>query len=131
MVPPPITQQPYPENQFLPIELHEGTLPPPAPPLIRKRIICNYRFIFSGLSQEGIYRLSGVKSKIEMLKELYNQGGTLLFKLFPIVNSRPFTRCLFKLKCVLNSMLISWVDRARREFTKGVDIHKFWQARYA
>ena len=39
-------------------------------------------FIFPGLSQEGIYRLSGVKSKIEMLKELYNQGETF-FQTFP------------------------------------------------
>ncbi|XP_046855110.1 ralA-binding protein 1-like isoform X3 [Xenia sp. Carnegie-2017] len=30
-----------------------------------------------GLSQEGIYRLSGVKSKIEMLKDIYNQGKTV------------------------------------------------------
>ena len=34
--------------------------------------------MFQGLSQEGIYRLSGVKSKIEMLKELYNQGKLII-----------------------------------------------------
>jgi hypothetical protein len=38
--------------------------------------------LIPGLSQEGIYRLSGVKSKIEMLKELYNQGETF-FQTFP------------------------------------------------
>lgn len=41
------------------------------PRIIRECII---QLEDKGLSQEGIYRLSGVKSKIEQLKELYNQG---------------------------------------------------------
>jgi RalA-binding protein 1 len=47
--------------------------------------------IFPGLSQEGIYRLSGVKSKIEQLKELYNQGE-IFFQTFPSLLDRPFKR---------------------------------------
>ena len=45
----------------------------------------------SGLDGEGIYRLSGVKSKVDYLKQLYNEGegmvltmiSTIFVVLFP------------------------------------------------
>ena len=67
----------------------------------------NVCVLSQGLSQEGIYRLSGVKSKIEMLKELYNQGELsslkpVLFLLFTkqiLLEFETASSCVFHLFC--------------------------------
>lgn len=43
--------------------------------MLLQYMLCKHFVSKAGLSQEGIYRLSGVKSKIEMLKDIYNQGN--------------------------------------------------------
>ena len=42
--------------------------------LVRYSQNCFFPFNVSGLACEGIYRISGVKSKVQALKESYNRG---------------------------------------------------------